>query len=749
MAQTEKGSLSSLETIKIEKIDTTNYHLIGNFKLIFVLTGSLRLFRSNQIITLETGDIYLLNPDDLVSFTGSSDNTTASLTIKSQKIEQNQWRFLLNQPLSRTYHQSTYEEIAKKLALMIVESYHKRTGYRYIVSGYVQEVIGILVRDLPKKDKNLLKKEDQEELKKITEIQEYIQRHYAESLNLSRIAELFFINKYYLAHLFKGTVGLSVGNYIKEIRLVNSINLLDTTKLPITEIALRNGFANVRSFNEAFKELNGVSPSQFRKLQEDSLILLENKLQKGDSVIQLLARFLPELVTPLESRGSVKKIEKQINLQALIKKRQPVNFFLKADVVASKVDLKTVCQPLGIRYVSVSRLLTKIAISQGSIDFSPLDHELAVILAAGLQPYIQLQAVDYQDYLTSPDQTSHSFQDILKQLALHLQGHYPESQSWVFECRVFTEGEGGSDCCQPLVDSLPFFYGIGKLLIHFPLQPESLLAPLIEEEPLVGTIDDRGLVKPIAFKVALANLQETKYLEMINLQKNVRLQQQILSNVISFEEDAYYQKFAALSQANQVLWLFLNQSVMTETYYSPISLEGSPLFYYFPAELSEKMALVNSVGLYQDNWHAHRFMASLYKDVVFHNEHLIVTKWQENYRILALYAQADTLEFFDQEKQEQPPNEKVPYLHLALELLGIEGEYKISHHEMTPELEKKRHNLNNYEDSNILSFEEIAYFNGINQPSRQIKSVIIEDKYLLTLELPLFGMKMVEMVKKC
>ena len=57
---------------------------------------------------------------------------------------------------------------------------------------------------------------------------------------------------------------LSLPQIISRYRVNYARKLLEDGKTSITEIALLSGFGSMRSFNRSFKEIVGVSPSEYR-----------------------------------------------------------------------------------------------------------------------------------------------------------------------------------------------------------------------------------------------------------------------------------------------------------------------------------------------------------------------------------------------------------------------------------------------------------------------------------------------------
>jgi AraC-like DNA-binding protein len=68
-----------------------------------------------------------------------------------------------------------------------------------------------------------------------------------------------------LQRRLKASIGLSVGNLIRVMRLQRSTQLLEQNAGNITEIAYSVGFNDPSYFSKIFKKMHGVNPSEFVK----------------------------------------------------------------------------------------------------------------------------------------------------------------------------------------------------------------------------------------------------------------------------------------------------------------------------------------------------------------------------------------------------------------------------------------------------------------------------------------------------
>lgn len=93
----------------------------------------------------------------------------------------------------------------------------------------------------------------------------YIEENYHENITLESISNTLYLNKCYFCTLFKEQTGKSFSNYLNEIRIDKSKELLKNKKLSILEIAHAVGYNNQTYFNSLFKKYTNITPLQYRR----------------------------------------------------------------------------------------------------------------------------------------------------------------------------------------------------------------------------------------------------------------------------------------------------------------------------------------------------------------------------------------------------------------------------------------------------------------------------------------------------
>ncbi|MBP1962290.1 response regulator transcription factor [Paenibacillus aceris] len=99
----------------------------------------------------------------------------------------------------------------------------------------------------------------------IDKVNAYIEAHLAEDLTLPKLAAQVSFNPSYFSRFYKQTTGISLSDYIADIRNTKAKELLKGNKLKIQDIAMKAGYQSSMAFIRFFKKQNRMTPQEFRR----------------------------------------------------------------------------------------------------------------------------------------------------------------------------------------------------------------------------------------------------------------------------------------------------------------------------------------------------------------------------------------------------------------------------------------------------------------------------------------------------
>lgn len=102
-------------------------------------------------------------------------------------------------------------------------------------------------------------------------INDYINKNYQKKITLKELAGLVGISTFRLSHFIREILGITLQEYISNIRLDKAIQLLKTTNLPIQSVVQQSGFSDQKYLNQAIRNKFHVTASKYRKIMNDNI----------------------------------------------------------------------------------------------------------------------------------------------------------------------------------------------------------------------------------------------------------------------------------------------------------------------------------------------------------------------------------------------------------------------------------------------------------------------------------------------
>lgn len=137
-------------------------------------------------------------------------------------------------------------------------------GYEFKLRNILSELVFIFTQQMSASPRHLSEKEQRDETR-IKKMLSYIQNNYSEPLSCAVIAQSAMISESECLRCFRSTIGIAPIQYLKRFRIQKAADFLAESSLSVSEVAERCGFMEMSYFAKSFKDLRGMTPSEFRK----------------------------------------------------------------------------------------------------------------------------------------------------------------------------------------------------------------------------------------------------------------------------------------------------------------------------------------------------------------------------------------------------------------------------------------------------------------------------------------------------
>ncbi|CAM3863878.1 AraC family transcriptional regulator [Cytobacillus oceanisediminis] len=254
--------------ISLKKIQFLSPRVNQGLQFIFVIDGELTIEIDSRFYVLKEQDLLLINRNQLFQAQGNQTNSVLVLNISDSFMDQyySEYRNSRFDCFSQEIEMGR-EIMLDKMRKLLVElmiTYSRRDeSYQIEMQGYICEILLILIRRFKQKG-TAIESIDTNDFR-LTKMVEYMERNYHQVITLEDMAKKFYLSTGYLSRYFKQKMGMGFSRFLMNIRLKHSVKDLLYTNDTISQISMKNGFANTKSFTGLFKEMYGVTPHVYRE----------------------------------------------------------------------------------------------------------------------------------------------------------------------------------------------------------------------------------------------------------------------------------------------------------------------------------------------------------------------------------------------------------------------------------------------------------------------------------------------------
>lgn len=145
--------------------------------------------------------------------------------------------------------------------LQLIETLkYEGVAFRQISSCLVIQLLGLVYASALMKDQSQLQKE-----KVVQAIRLQMHKNWDNKFDLQELASQFNVSYEWFRKAFKKVTGSSPNQYLQNIKIEKTSQLLRQTSMTVAEVAYKAGYESEFYFSRIFKKRTGLSPSEYRK----------------------------------------------------------------------------------------------------------------------------------------------------------------------------------------------------------------------------------------------------------------------------------------------------------------------------------------------------------------------------------------------------------------------------------------------------------------------------------------------------
>lgn len=244
--------------------NTYPFHWHENYEICQVINKPCSFRVDGELIEASPGDIVTISEQTVHQFIIKEDDTDIRVIQFNSNILFGITDKLL--PLNTHIRRTDMDENLKKgldslLNLMEYEDNTDNSDNNNYYKSITAALYFLLQQHFPQNRSSRKGKSPKDDFYRIVE---YINEHYTENISVNSISEHFYFSRGKLSSVFRKYAGVSLNEYINQLRIKNANKLL-LQGHSSTSAALSSGYESIRTFNNCYKKIMGMTPGEYVK----------------------------------------------------------------------------------------------------------------------------------------------------------------------------------------------------------------------------------------------------------------------------------------------------------------------------------------------------------------------------------------------------------------------------------------------------------------------------------------------------
>lgn len=274
--------ITDKQLVHIKKVDmpylNKPFHFHPNCELVYIQEGFGKRVIGDNVSTFNEGDLVLMGPNlphiwsnDDAFYKGRRHMRSRAVVVYFSPV-------LLDPLLTQTalapvsalirksmrglvFYGRTQDTVARALSVLAAED-----GLAQLIGFF--SVLQELAHSRESKyisSNKFVNTFNEKDTDRINGVYQFLMQHFKQDIRLEEVADIAHMAPTAFCRFFKQRTQKTFSHFLNELRIRHASELLNNPDKTISEISYESGFHNLTNFNKFFKQITGLSPSEYRK----------------------------------------------------------------------------------------------------------------------------------------------------------------------------------------------------------------------------------------------------------------------------------------------------------------------------------------------------------------------------------------------------------------------------------------------------------------------------------------------------
>ncbi len=254
----------------VAPIENSTFHWHNEYEMIGILKGTINIRVSSESITLNEGDIFLVNSRVIHAIRCIEDENNLCMILQmspelftSEENENSDIRFYLDSTQKDEEPERGFAYFYRNLAQLVYESLkedgHSPFRIRAQVCAMIADLFDYVIYDVRFRDSV---SQNQQEL--AVSVIEYMEKYLEEDSIVDMACRQFGLSRKSLDRVLKTMTGVTGKEILENLRVERAKSLLKNTDKNMNYILDSCGFGSEKTFYRVFRRETGLTPNEFR-----------------------------------------------------------------------------------------------------------------------------------------------------------------------------------------------------------------------------------------------------------------------------------------------------------------------------------------------------------------------------------------------------------------------------------------------------------------------------------------------------